>query len=428
MLLRMIRYLAFFLIILFPCSALSQSKVAEIDSYIKPLIKANQFYGVILATRKGRIIYEKAFGMAQAEHGVPNRIDTRFGIASVTKGMTQAIAIKLAAEGKLGLQDRLIKWLPDFPNGEQITVQMLIDHSSGIPHRGTSEVEETERYTAADMVEKAKRATPVFQPGEGRLYSSLGYSVLARVLEICSAKTFSELLQEYIFLPAGMKDTVDFNGEMILRRRAQEYYLEPAGIVHAPLKDYSFLIGAGSVFSTARDVIRFGESVMNGKYGQAVEQALSHEGVFHENGVTNGFRCYVMIDSQKDFGLVVISNLQSGANDLLVRDLPNILQDKPVSAPKVPGLKLVRISAERMKEYVGAYKFEGFTNNITLSSNQLVSGDYKIFPIGVDRCFRLADYATLTFSRNANGAIKGLEWEGVNFKGVGIRQERSTER
>jgi hypothetical protein len=136
----------------------------------------------------------------------------------------------------------------------------------------------------------------------------------------------------------------------------------------------------------------------------------------------------VMIDSQKDFGLVVISNLQSGANDLLVRDLPNILQDKPVSAPKVPSVKLVRISAERMKEYVGAYKFEGFTNNITLSSNQLVSGDYKIFPIGVDRFFRLADYATLTFIRNANGAIKGLEWEGVNFKGVGIRQERSTER
>src|SRR5713101_6015720 len=170
------------LIGLCPLLAQAQTKKAKaIDAYVRPLVKANQFFGVILASYKGKLIYEKAFGMAQAEHGVPNRLDTRFGIASVTKPMTQIIAIRLIEEGKLGLQDKLAKWLPDFPKGEQISVEMLIQHRSGIPHRGTREDEETTHYTPAEMVEKAKKATLAFQPGERRLYSSLGYSVLTRV-------------------------------------------------------------------------------------------------------------------------------------------------------------------------------------------------------------------------------------------------------
>jgi CubicO group peptidase (beta-lactamase class C family) len=411
------------LLILAPYFASAQTKQAEeIDAFVRPLVKVNQFSGVILALYKGKLIYEKAFGIAQAELDVPNRIDTRFCIASVTKPMTQAIAIRLIEEGKLGLQDKLSKWLPDFPNGEQITVEMLIQHRSGIPHRGTKEVEETLRYTAADMVEKARQVKLEFKPGEDEGYSSLGYSVLARVLELASGKNFSQLLQEYIFTPAGMKNSVDFNGEAIMPRRAQEYFLEPSGIVHAPLKDYSFLVGAGSVFSTAHDVLRFGESVIHGVYGARVRQALTDKGEFFSNGVTNGFRCYVIIDSQKDFGYVVISNLQSGANDLIVRNLPNILQEKAVSPPQAPNFTITQISSERLQEYVGKYKFDNFTNTIVRDRNQLISGDHKIFPVGNDRFFRFADYATLTFIRNADGTIKELVWEGIGFKGTGVRQ------
>jgi CubicO group peptidase (beta-lactamase class C family) len=399
--------------------AAQMKKVAEIDAYVKPLVAINQLSGVILASYNGEVIYEKAFGLAQAELGVPNRADTVFGIASVTKPMTVTVALRLIEEGKLGRQDKLSKWLPDFPKGEQITVEMLMLHRSGIPHRGTRPEEESLRYTAADMVEKAKQVPLAFEPGEREMYSSLGYSVLARVLELAAGKSYAQLLQEYVFNPAGMKDSTDFNGERILPRRAQDYLLEPSGLVHPPLKDYSFLVGAGSVFSTADDVYRFGESVLNGTYGASVKKQLVDEGVFGENGVTNGFRCYVWVE--KDFGFVVISNLQSGANDLLVRDLRNILQDKPVSPPSPPNFSFSRLSAQQLREYVGAYKFPNFTNTIVLEGDQLISGDYKIFPIGKDRFFRLADYATLTFLRNADGTIKGLGWEGVRGKWEGVK-------
>lgn len=418
--LPMRRFISFLFMLLLPVTLTAQNKkVAEIDAYVKPLVGANHFSGVILASYKGKVIYEKGFGLAQAELGVPNRADTVFGIASITKPMTMTIALRLIEEGKLGLQDKLSKWFPDFPKGEQITVEMLMLHRSGIPHRGTTPVEESLRYTAADMVEKAKKVSLEFQPGEQESYSSLGYSVLARVLELASGNNFAQLLQEYVFNPAGMKNSTDFNGEMILPRRAQEYFLEPSGWVHPPLKDYSFLVGAGSVFSTAHDVFRFGESVLNGAYGEGVKKQLTDEGGFGDNGVTNGFRCYV--DVEKDFGFVVISNLISGANDLLVRDLPKILQDKPVSPASAPNFSFSKLSAEQLKEYVGVYKFPDFTNEVVLEGDRLISGDYQIYPIGNDRFFRLADYATLTFSRNADGTIKGLTWEGVRRKWEGVR-------
>ncbi|HEY7162582.1 MAG TPA: serine hydrolase domain-containing protein, partial [Acidobacteriota bacterium] len=342
------RYISFLFALLFPISVLAQSeKVAEIDAYVKPLVGINQFSGVILAAYKGKVIYEKAFGLAQAELGVPNRTDSVFGIASITKPMTMTIALRLIDEGKLGRQDKLSKWIPDFPKGDQITIEMLMLHRSGIPHRGTIPVEECLRYTTADMVEKAKKVQLEFQPGQQESYSSLGYSVLARVLELASGKSFAQLLQEYVFTPAGMKDSTDFNGATILPRRAQEYDLEPSGLVHPPLKDYSFLVGAGSVFSTAHDVFRFGESVVNGTYGEAVKTQLCDKDGFGDNGVTNGFRCYVNIDTGKNFGYVIISNLQSGANDLLVHNLPNILQDKPVAPPIPPNFSFNKLSPEQ---------------------------------------------------------------------------------
>ena len=296
--------------LLLPVSVAAQTKsAADIDAYVRPLVKANQFSGVVLASSNGTILYEKPFGSAQAEWGVPNRPSTVFGIASITKPMTTTIALRLIDEGKLGRQDPVSKWLPDFPKGDQITVEMLMIHRSGLPHRGTTPVEESLRYTAADMVEKARRVPLVFQPGERELYSSLGYSVLARVLELAAARSFAQLLKEYVFDPAGMKDSTDFNGEALLPRRAQEYFLEPSGWVHPPLKDYSFLVGAGSVFSTARDVFRFGDAVVNGRYGENVRRQLVEEGEFADNGDSNGFRCYVDVNGAKHYGFVVVSNL-----------------------------------------------------------------------------------------------------------------------
>jgi CubicO group peptidase (beta-lactamase class C family) len=171
------------------------------------------------------VIYEKAFGLANADYKIPNQLNTRIGIASITKPMTVVITNRLVESGKISLDDKLSKYIPDFPNGDKITIGHLKNHRSGIPHRVMPPELEAVSYTSAGFVEKVKQAKLEFEPGSQRTYSSAGFSVLARALEIASGKSYDQLLQEYVFAPADMKDSLDFNGEMIMERRAQDYLL-----------------------------------------------------------------------------------------------------------------------------------------------------------------------------------------------------------
>ena len=110
-------------------------KARKIDEFIKPFAASNQFSGVVLASENGNVIYEKAFGLANADYKIPNQLNTRIGIASITKFMTSVILNRLIESNKVALADKLNKYIPDFPNGDKITIEMLARHRSGIPHR-----------------------------------------------------------------------------------------------------------------------------------------------------------------------------------------------------------------------------------------------------------------------------------------------------
>lgn len=116
-------------------AAVAQSKANKIDDLIRPVAATDQFAGVVVASENGRIIYEKAFGMANAELKVANTPKTRIGVASITKPMTSVILSRLVEGKKLSLDDKLSKFIPDFPAADKITVNMLWQHRSGIPHR-----------------------------------------------------------------------------------------------------------------------------------------------------------------------------------------------------------------------------------------------------------------------------------------------------
>ena len=233
-------------LITIPHVVIAQSdKAKKIDAFVKSFADANQFSGVVLASENGKVIYEKPFGLANADYKIPNQLNTRIGIASITKYMTSVILTRLVEEGKIAPADKLNKFIPDFPNGDKITIEMLARHRSGIPHRVMPPEMESVGFFSAEFVEKVKQARLAFEPGTSRLYSSAGYSVLARALEIASGKTYAQLLQQYVFTPAGMTDSVDSDPEAVIERRAQDYYLSPNGLVNVPLKNYSFLVGAG---------------------------------------------------------------------------------------------------------------------------------------------------------------------------------------
>ncbi len=403
-------------------NAAQSGKVREIDVFMKPFVTTSQFSGVVLASENGKVIYEKAFGLANADYKIPNQLNTRIGIASITKYMTSVILNRLIESNKIARSDKLNKYIPDFPNGDKITIEMLASHRSGIPHRVMPSEAESVAYSSAEFVEKVKLAKLAFEPGTGRLYSSAGYAVLARVLEIVSGKTYSQLLQEYVFTPAGMTESVDFEGDRVIERRAQDYYLSPNGLVNVPLKNYSFLVGAGSVYGTARDVYKFGEAVLDGKYGEGVKTALLGETAFSGSGSTNGHRSYFEIARDKKYGFVILSN-SAGAFDLVSQGLSEILQGKKVTVKSFTLPTIVPNPNNNLAEFLGDYKrSDGSEAKIVLRNDFLYSGDIKLYPTKPDCFFEYRFFGNVCFMRDESAKVKEIKWKGHNFDFTWVKQ------
>jgi CubicO group peptidase (beta-lactamase class C family) len=299
---------------------------------------------------------------------------------------------------------------------------MLALHRSGIPHRVMPSEAESVAYTSAEFVEKVKQAKLAFEPGTNRLYSSAGYSVLARVLEIASGKTYSQLLQEYVFAPAGMTDSVNFEGDQIIEHRAQDYYLSPNGLVNVPVKNYSFLNGAGSVYGTARDVYRFAEAVLEGKYGEGAKKALLGDGPFSSSGSTNGHRSYFEIAADKKYGFVIVAN-SGGVFDAITQGLQEILQGKPLTVKNYAIPKIIPNPNKDLTDFLGHFKrSNGTETEIVLKNGTLFASDIRLYPTGVDCFFEYRFFGTACFVRDAGGKVKEITWKGYNFDLIWVKQ------
>jgi CubicO group peptidase (beta-lactamase class C family) len=409
--------------LLLPTTVFAQAdKAGKIGNLLTAFARENQFSGVVLASENGKVIYEKAFGLANADYKIPNQLNTRIGIASITKQMTIVILQRLIENNKISLEDKLNKYIPDFPNGEKITIEMLSRHRSGIPHRVMPSEAESLSYTSEEFVAKVKQAKLAFEPGASRLYSSAGYSVLARVLEIASGKPYAKLLQEHVFAPAGMTDSVDFEGDEIIERRAQDYYLSPSGLVNVPLKNYSFLVGAGSVYATARDVYRFAEAVLDGKYGEAAKTSLLGESAFSGSGSTNGHRAYFEIARDRKYGFVILSN-SAGPFDTISQGLTEVLEGKEVTTRSFTVPKIIPNPNKDLAEFVGSYKrTDGGSFDVILRNGFLSSADIKLYPTKPDCFFEYRFFGSVCFIRDDAAKIKELKWKGTNFELTGVRQ------
>jgi len=187
----------------------AHASTPDVNRYIEPFAEAGHLSGSILIAQGDQIVFAEAFGYSDYDASAPNTLNTAFNIASITKFITQVILMRLLDEGLLAVDDPLSKYLPNFPRGDDITIQHLWQHRSGIPHIVTDGADTTRRYTAAEVADLAAKTELLFEPDAREAYSSGGYSVLARVLEIAASKSYAELVAEYVTGPAGMRGAQD---------------------------------------------------------------------------------------------------------------------------------------------------------------------------------------------------------------------------
>jgi CubicO group peptidase (beta-lactamase class C family) len=184
----------------------------RVDRFVRPYVASNNFTGVILVRRGGRVQLNKGYGMANYELSVPNSGSSRLHIASVTKAFTAAAVLLLAERGKLKLDDPVSRHLPDYPQGDLIRIKHLLEHTAGIPNLGsgaTWEREERLPHSTEQLVGLFKDLPLDFEPGSETRYSNSNYNLLTLILEKLSGQEYESFLQDNIFTPLGLGATSD---------------------------------------------------------------------------------------------------------------------------------------------------------------------------------------------------------------------------
>ena len=223
---------------------------------------------------KGRFIYQRCYGMANLEHGVPLTPDSVFDVGSTSKQFTAACIILLAGRGKLSLDDRIQKYLPEIPvHKHPVTIRHLLHHTSGLRDyltlmylrgmRFENEYADKEVYA---LIARQKGLN--FRPGSEHLYCNTGYLMLGEIVKRTSGLTLRQYAHKHIFAPLGMKDT-HFHDDFseIVRNRAVGH--NKAKVGHKLSVSLFDVVGDGALHTTIKDLAIWDRNFYHNRVGGA---------------------------------------------------------------------------------------------------------------------------------------------------------------
>ena len=266
---------------------LSSRGLCQISESLKRDVENNIIPGAVaLIARKGKIVYFENFGMQVKEKKIPMTKESIFRIYSMTKPVTSVAALILYDNGKLDINDPVSKYLPEFRNMKvgieedgkvkytepvkrDMTIKDLMMHTSGLSYGVFISSPIRKMYLKArinsrdqplsEMTQQLGKIPLLFHPGTKWEYSR-STDVLGRVVEMASKMRLDRFMEQYIFIPLGMKDTGFYVKEKNLNRVAEAANVELAQVSRLPAK----LSGGGGLVSTTQDYYRFAQMLLNG--------------------------------------------------------------------------------------------------------------------------------------------------------------------
>ena len=187
--------------------------LAEISAYIQDLAAKDQFSGAVLIAKDGAPVFEVTYGLADRANEVPNRVDTKFNVGSINKMFTAVAILQLLERDQLSLDDRIIDFMPGYPNEEvahKVTVHHLLTHTSGMGEVFGPEFSRTSKdrfKDVRDYLPLFMDAPLQFEPGTQSSYSNAGFIVLGLIIEKASGQNYFDYVMENIYQPSGMINT-----------------------------------------------------------------------------------------------------------------------------------------------------------------------------------------------------------------------------
>ena len=412
---------------------------ARIRAYLAPFAATGNLSGTVLVARNGQILFEESYGMANYDWQIPNSATTRFHIASVSKPFTAAAILQLQEQGRLQVSDHISRFVQNFPQGDRITLDNLLTHTSGIPDINGLEDYDTfvrSPHTLDQLIARVAGLPLEFQPGSQSRYSNSNYNLLAIVIERVSGQSYADYLAAHIFAPSGLHDTGhDGDAARIIPSSASGYEpCELTGYKKAPYVDWSNKTGNGSLYSTVGDLLRFDRALNSGailsvstrkKYYVAGEEnrygwyfrALAGHRAMSGKGRSPGFTAELDYFPDDGVTIIVLSNSYSSvAQDPIAAAIAAIVFGN--DPPKPPALSLAPLPQSELASYAGDYQYgpEYFDPNEKFSlsphSGSLVLhiGEIEspLVSTGHDEFIERRFFGSIKITRDTQGKVTGL--------------------
>jgi len=414
-------------------ASLAQDLPSKADEFLAGFVRDQKFSGTVLIGKGGKVVFEKAYGMANYDWSIANTTDTKFRLGSISKQFGAAGILKLEEMGKLKTTDKACDYLPTCPEiWKPITIHQLLTHTSGVPNFTSFPEYNKMKGLPSRYEEQVKMVWEKkmdFDPGTKFSYSNTGYVMLGQIIEKAGGMPWEEFLKQQIFLPAGMTDTRADRNVDVIAKRADGYGIKSGAPLHADFVDMRIPNVAGALISTTGDLYKWDRALAAGKvlstasmtkmwtpekdgyaYGWGVKQEGGKTVQGHGGGI-DGFSTYIHRVPEDGILVVVLSNFEDGKTGDVQRGLVAIANGGTavVSKERIE----TQLDSATLDEYVGSYQLSPtFSLVITREGDQLITqatgqGKMPVFVEAKDVLFPKVMPATLQMVRE-DGKVTGL--------------------
>ncbi len=261
-------YFTFFTILFTLIHSQAQFNKSKLNEFFDALEQNDKFNGSVALSQNGNIIYERSVGFADVENNLKINNQTLFRIGSISKTYTATLIMMAVEENRISIDQSIDKFFPQLEKAENISIEMLLNHRSGIFNitaDPTYLTWNTQPQTKADLLSKIANYKRNFEPGQQLEYSNSNYILLTFILEEIYQKSYAEILDEKIVKPLDLNRTKVGDKINSSNNEANSYQLKGSTWVKFSESDLSIPLGAGVIISTPKEVIQFGVVLFNEK-------------------------------------------------------------------------------------------------------------------------------------------------------------------
>ncbi|UTX48510.1 beta-lactamase family protein [Chryseobacterium sp. MA9] len=355
-----------------------EKKKEEIDGIIRAFAGINKFNGTALIHYQNKNIFERSYGWQDAEKKILNQDQSVYQIASLTKSFTALIIVKLSEEGKLSVKDPISKFIPDYPRGNEITIEHLLTHTSGIyevlRNKEYFSLLHTGKTIAKNKELSFFRNEPLdFEPGTQFSYTNSGYILLGMIIEKVTELSYEDAVRKTILNPLKMTHTgfnylalkspyktVPYSYISKTKQEKTEVWNStltgPAGQIYSTVEDlYKYYIGLRDYKIVSKEAFKKATTPFLSGYGYGwFIDDLYGKKLINHGGNIEGSTSYFAMLPEDDLCIILLNNITSKKLEKAGNTILAALLEQPYTLPQ-PKKEAV-LSADILKKYVGDYQ------------------------------------------------------------------------